>query len=205
MVSAPGLPTVAVLLKLEKFTDLLKVAAPWVWCLYISFIFIFQKWFFFFYGWRRNFEAWKIWRQMKKEAKNTVGWGRMNWVFIILIVLDFECLECAALRGENSIKQPKIYIFQRRNWEGISQRILPFSCLPSTIRLDLCVNTGIPKMGRNRSVFKDWSLNRRTQRICFSGPVTAAATSLVLATVCAARSTHCREKEHISSGASPLP
>lgn len=48
MVSAPGLPTVAVLLKLEKFTDLLKVAAPWVWCLYISFIFIFQEWFYFF-------------------------------------------------------------------------------------------------------------------------------------------------------------
>lgn len=63
---------------------------------------------------------------MEKEAKDTVGGWRKNWVFSNLIVpciylmqlegvwiLDFECLECVALRGKNSIKQPKTHIFQR--------------------------------------------------------------------------------------------
>lgn len=96
MVSTPGLPTVSVLLRLEKFTDLLKVESPWVWCLYVSFIFIFQEWFYFFYGWRGNFEAWKIWRQIKKEAKNTVGGGRKNWFFNKLIV---SCIYLMHLEG----------------------------------------------------------------------------------------------------------
>jgi len=48
MVCAPGLPTFAVLLRLEIFTDLLKVATPWVWCLYVSFILIFLRLFLCF-------------------------------------------------------------------------------------------------------------------------------------------------------------
>lgn len=61
------------------------------------------------------------------------------------------------------------------------------------MRLDFCVDTGIPKMGRNMSLPKDWSPNQRTGH---SGTVTAAATSLVLAIACAARSRDSIDKEH---------
>lgn len=162
----------------------------------------------FFYGWRRNFEAWKIWRQMKKEAKNTVGGGRKNWVFSNLIVSCIYLMQLEGVceswilnvwnvqhwEGKILLNTPRYTYSKRSDWEGISQRILPFSRLPSTTRLDLCLDTITLKVGRNMSIFKDWALNQRT---CCSGPVTVAATLLVLATACAAMSTDSIENKHI--------
>lgn len=125
MVSAPELPTFAVLLRLEIFTDSLKVTAPWVWWLYGSFIFIFLKMFVFL--WLEK-KAWslKIMKTNKKGSQEYSGrWEEelgFQWSDNLLHlshtfgeglwIPDFECAESAVLEWEIGIKQPKIHTVQ---------------------------------------------------------------------------------------------
>lgn len=167
---------------------------------YMAVLFSFFKNVSIFYGWRRKLEAWKLWRQIKKEAKNTVGGGRKNWVFNDLTTY---CIYLTLLEG---VYESQILNAQKvRHWTGrlvlnspkyteskqircilerTSQTILLISRVSLTVRLVLCADSGLLKMDRNILIYKGWPPNERSG--C-SGSVIPAAIYIALAIADAAR------------------